>query len=123
MYSMHMCFCTVASATVPPCFQAFLLSCPRDPRSTSSHTHTLGHVLHSLVHGKSGGTVGYVHVPDMDEAGFAEFHRLFLLESQREALIVDIRWNEGGLGRCITATWTWICRCSPAWPASAVIPL
>lgn len=57
--------------------------------------------MHSLVHGKSGGTVGYVHVPDMDEAGFAEFHRLFLLESQREALIVDIRWNEGGLGRCI----------------------
>lgn len=41
------------------------------------------------------GAIGYVHVPDMEEEGFAEFHRYFLVESRKKALIVDIRWNNG----------------------------
>jgi tricorn protease len=49
-----------------------------------------------LVHERSGGRVGYVHVPDMGPAGFAEFHRGFLVEYDREALLVDVRFNGGG---------------------------
>jgi tricorn protease len=40
--------------------------------------------------------VGYLHLPDMMAAGFAEFHRYFLAECDRDALIVDVRYNRGG---------------------------
>jgi tricorn protease len=49
-----------------------------------------------LVHERSGGRVGYLHVPDMQAWGFAEFHRCFLVEYDREALVVDVRYNRGG---------------------------
>ena len=48
------------------------------------------------VHEQSGGRVGYFHLPDMMAAGFAEFHRYFATECDREALIVDVRYNRGG---------------------------
>jgi tricorn protease len=48
------------------------------------------------VHERTGGRVGYLHVPDMTPDGFAEFHRGFLVESDREGLIVDVRHNGGG---------------------------
>ena len=48
------------------------------------------------VHERSGGRVGYFHVPDMQAAGFAEFHRYFGNECERDALIVDVRYNRGG---------------------------
>lgn len=48
------------------------------------------------VHEATGGRVGYVHIPDMGAAGYAEFHRLYLTESERDALIVDVRFNRGG---------------------------
>lgn len=48
------------------------------------------------VHAASGGRLGYVHVPDMGPVGFAEFHRSWLAESEREGLIVDVRHNRGG---------------------------
>jgi tricorn protease len=48
------------------------------------------------VHQASGGTVGYLHLPDMMGAGFAEFHRHFRTECERDALIVDLRYNRGG---------------------------
>ncbi|MGW5685497.1 S41 family peptidase [Nonomuraea sp. NPDC003754] len=47
-------------------------------------------------HQRSGGRVGYVHIPDMGTAGFGEFHRGYLSEYDREALIVDVRFNTGG---------------------------
>ncbi|WP_258286179.1 S41 family peptidase, partial [Escherichia coli] len=40
--------------------------------------------------------VGYLHIPDMGPDGYAEFHRGFLVEYDREALIVDARYNGGG---------------------------
>jgi tricorn protease len=49
-----------------------------------------------FVHETSGGRVGYLHVPDMGADGFAEFHRGFLVEYDRDALIVDVRANRGG---------------------------
>jgi tricorn protease len=48
------------------------------------------------VHGETEGRVGYVHIPDMGPRGFAEFHRLYLAEFDRDGLIVDVRYNGGG---------------------------
>ena len=49
-----------------------------------------------FVHKKSGGRIGYVHVPNMGPFGYAEFHRGFLTELDRDGLIVDVRFNGGG---------------------------
>ncbi|MBI4785933.1 MAG: PDZ domain-containing protein [Chloroflexi bacterium] len=48
------------------------------------------------VHEATGGRVGYVHIPDMGPNGYAEFHRGFLAEVDREGLLVDVRFNGGG---------------------------
>jgi tricorn protease len=48
------------------------------------------------VHEQSKGKVGYFHLPDMMAAGYAEFHRYFSAECDRDALIVDVRYNRGG---------------------------
>ncbi len=48
------------------------------------------------VHAQSAERVGYIHLPDMMSAGFAEFHRYFSAECDRDALIVDVRYNRGG---------------------------
>ena len=47
---------------------------------------------------RSKGRVGYVHIPDMEEEGYAHFTRQFLDESRMHvaALIVDLRGNCGG---------------------------
>ncbi|MDV6014086.1 S41 family peptidase [Haloechinothrix sp. LS1_15] len=50
----------------------------------------------AVVHERTGGRVGYLHIPDMGPHGFAEFHRGFLAECDREALVVDVRFNGGG---------------------------
>jgi tricorn protease len=50
----------------------------------------------SRVHEASNGSVGYLHIPDMGPWGFAEFHRGYLSEFNRDALIVDVRYNRGG---------------------------
>lgn len=49
-----------------------------------------------IVHDKSGGALGYVHIPDMGPWGYSEFHRSYLPESNRKGLIVDARYNRGG---------------------------
>jgi tricorn protease len=48
------------------------------------------------VHAATNGRVGYVHIPDMGPRGYAEFHRGYLAEVDREGLIVDVRFNGGG---------------------------
>jgi tricorn protease len=50
----------------------------------------------ALVHERTDSRVGYLHVPDMGAEGFAEFHRGFLAEHDREGLIIDLRNNGGG---------------------------
>jgi len=50
----------------------------------------------SWVHEQSKGRVGYFHLPDMMSSGFAEFHRYFIAECERDGLIVDVRYNRGG---------------------------
>ena len=48
------------------------------------------------VHRETQDRVGYVHIPDMGPRGFAEFHRLYLAEFDRDGLVVDVRYNGGG---------------------------
>lgn len=48
------------------------------------------------VHKLSDNTVGYVHVPNMGPVGYAEFHRYYLTEVEKNSLIVDVRFNGGG---------------------------
>ncbi len=50
----------------------------------------------ALVHKLSDGRVGYIHIPDMQIPGFAEFHRSYLVEYDAPGLLVDVRWNRGG---------------------------
>lgn len=49
-----------------------------------------------IVHEKSEGRVGYIHIPDMGGRGFGEFHRSYLAEYDYAALLVDVRYNGGG---------------------------
>jgi len=48
------------------------------------------------VHERTSGRVGYIHIPDMSAEGFAEFHRAYLVEYDREGLLIDVRFNGGG---------------------------
>ncbi|MCB0879563.1 MAG: PDZ domain-containing protein [Thermoleophilia bacterium] len=50
----------------------------------------------ALVHERTDGQVGYLHIPDMGPHGFAEFHRSWPVEAQRGGLVVDVRYNGGG---------------------------
>ncbi|MFC7023859.1 S41 family peptidase [Promicromonospora thailandica] len=45
---------------------------------------------------KSGGRLGYVHVPDMVSTGWAQLHRDLRLATDREGVVVDVRFNGGG---------------------------
>ena len=44
----------------------------------------------------TGGRVGYLHVPDMGVPGLNEFSKYFYPQTNKEALIVDVRSNGGG---------------------------
>lgn len=45
---------------------------------------------------RSGGRLGYVHVPDMVSTGWAQLHRDLRLAADREGMVVDVRFNSGG---------------------------
>ena len=49
-----------------------------------------------FVHKAGKGKIGYIHIPNMGNDGFAEFHRTYLSEFQFDGLIVDVRYNGGG---------------------------
>ncbi|MDI5961434.1 S41 family peptidase [Streptantibioticus silvisoli] len=44
----------------------------------------------------SGGRLGYLHVPDMMGAGWAQLHRDLRVELGREGVVLDVRENRGG---------------------------
>jgi tricorn protease len=45
---------------------------------------------------KSGGRIGYLHVPDMQQTGLNLFAKYFYPQVRKQALIVDVRGNGGG---------------------------
>ena len=45
----------------------------------------------------SGGKLGYIHIPSMDEAGLEQFVRsLYSDNFDKEAVVIDVRYNGGG---------------------------
>ena len=50
----------------------------------------------AYVAAKSGGRLGYLHVPDMMSVGWAQLHRMIAEASRREGVIADMRYNRGG---------------------------
>jgi tricorn protease len=50
----------------------------------------------SVVDQLSGGKIGYVYLSDMEQLGMEQFTRQFYNQIDRQALIVDDRWNGGG---------------------------
>lgn len=58
--------------------------------------HDLMRTRRALVHELSGGRLGYVHVPDMQSPGWAEYHRDLHVEIERDGLVFDLRSNSGG---------------------------
>ncbi|MGG5172839.1 S41 family peptidase [Pseudarthrobacter sp. J1738] len=49
-----------------------------------------------MVRQASGDAFGYLHIPDMMAAGWAQLHRDLDTEASKDALIVDVRRNRGG---------------------------
>ena len=45
---------------------------------------------------KTGGDIGYLHVPNMGESGLVEFGRSYYPQTDKAALIIDERYNGGG---------------------------
>lgn len=73
---------------------------------------------------RTGGKVGYIYVPDTGVGGQSELFRQFFGQRQKQALIIDERWNGGGqlphrfielLNRPITNYWAR--RDGESWPS------
>jgi tricorn protease len=45
---------------------------------------------------KTGGKMGYVHIPDMGRDGLMAFETWFYPQLEKEGMVVDVRWNGGG---------------------------
>jgi tricorn protease len=45
---------------------------------------------------KTGGEVGYLHIPDMGQDGLNQFTKLYFPQIKKKALIIDVRGNGGG---------------------------
>jgi tricorn protease len=45
---------------------------------------------------KTGGKVGYLHLPDMGRNGLIAFDTWFYPQIDKQAIVVDVRWNGGG---------------------------
>ncbi|MEV0845845.1 S41 family peptidase [Streptomyces sp. NPDC049954] len=66
----------------------------RDEEPLRYHDWVAGRRAH--VQEKSGGRLGYLHVPDMVGSGWAQIHRDLRVEIGKDGLIVDVRENRGG---------------------------
>jgi tricorn protease len=82
----------------------------------------------AYVEEKSGGKVGYIHVPDTGVRGQNELVRQYFGQVRKDALIVDERWNGGGqiptrfielLNRPITNYWSVAGDYTWPWPFDA----
>ncbi|MFN7972389.1 MAG: S41 family peptidase [Acidobacteriota bacterium] len=45
---------------------------------------------------KTGGKMGYLHIPDMGADGLVRFNTWFFPQLDKEGLVIDARWNRGG---------------------------
>lgn len=44
-----------------------------------------------------GANLGYLHLPDMDERGIVEFTKHFYANLDKDGLVIDVRYNQGGI--------------------------
>jgi len=51
----------------------------------------LGAKEHRLRKQKTGGEVGYLHIPDMGQPGLNQFTKFYFPQIRKHALIVDVR--------------------------------
>lgn len=49
-----------------------------------------------FVRERSGGRLGYLHIPDMVSSGWAQMHRDLREAVSKEGMVVDVRYNNGG---------------------------
>ncbi len=68
------------------------------PTANEAPLYYLAWVQHNIdyVTKKTGGKVGYLHIPDMGQPGLNEFTKLYFPQIKKKALIVDVRGNGGG---------------------------
>ena len=68
------------------------------PTASESALYYLAWVQHNIdyVTKKTGGKVGYLHIPDMGRPGLNEFTKLYFPQIKKKGLIVDVRGNGGG---------------------------
>ena len=68
------------------------------PIADEAPLYYMAWVQHNIdyVSQKTGGKVGYIHIPDMGPEGLAEFAKLFYPQLTKKALILDDRGNGGG---------------------------
>ena len=85
----------------------------------------------AAVDAAGGGRLGYLHLPDMTTRGAAALERSFHGQRDREAWIVDLRWNGGGwlsdgamdrLTRRQEAAFGWFGGAEESWPIRAAPP-
>ncbi len=53
-------------------------------------------VRREYVDKKSGGKIGYVHMPDMGSMGLSMWGRMYYPQIEKKALLIDVRYNHGG---------------------------
>ncbi len=68
------------------------------PIADESPLYYLDWVQHNIdyVNQKTGGEVGYVHIPDMGQPGLNEFSKRYFPQIRKKGLVVDVRGNGGG---------------------------
>ena len=67
-----------------------------DGRRITALLPGLGQHNIDYVNKKTGGQVGYVHIPDMGQPGLNEFTKRYFPQIRKKGLIVDVRGNGGG---------------------------
>jgi tricorn protease len=45
---------------------------------------------------KTGGKIGYMHLPNMGSEGMTQFNTWYFPQLDKEGMVVDVRWNGGG---------------------------
>lgn len=71
------------------------IRCMEDESSARYHDWVQRNRGYVLTHGGAG--IAYIHVPDMSERGIAEFSKQFYAYLDRDGIILDCRYNHGGV--------------------------
>jgi tricorn protease len=82
-------------ADTPTCPRRHVVVKPVDKELSLREAAWIAH-NRAVVDKLSGGRVGYVYMSDMEQLGLQQFVRQFYAQLDKQALIMDDRWNGGG---------------------------